>query len=302
MEILYSEDYSADSFILNKYNHDAFVSLAAQGLVGYKPYPNILIINGSKFSGKTHLMHIWQKTYYAKFLDALFSMDNVNNKHNTFKDILLRPLSSTQEQMILTDSINSINNIKSSKLAVNYIAKEENCNSDLGSDNKENANPENTKKNTKRVLTQEVLFEYAKKYIRDYNCVLEDIETIEDLILLNLLNMMIESDMQFVLTSNCWPIDIKLKDLSDRLNSMKRVDILQPDLEMLKIIIIRYFRVRSIKIDEKTISYLAYRLPFDLNLVKQILDDINHRSLIEKANISIKFLQRTYSDEFAKII
>ncbi|MFO1129819.1 MAG: hypothetical protein U1E31_00360 [Rickettsiales bacterium] len=344
MEILYSEDYSADSFILNKYNHDAFVALAIQTQIGYKPYSNILIISGTKFSGKTHLMNIWQKTYNAKFLDQLF-LDNIDSlKYNMFRDIFLKnntlnnqnEFNTFNEENInknnnifkandddnlskLNNSYNSLNKINEKKTNANLNANiniYNNTNSsNINLDNKINENNKNnfnseinfdTNKNISQTklksLSDKMLFEHAKYYIENSNCILEDIETIDEITLITILNMMINSNMQFVLTANIWPLDIKLQDLKDRINSIKQVSILQPDLEMLRIIIIRYFRVRSIKVDEKTISYLAYRLPFDLSLVKQILDDINLRSLIAKTNISIRFLEKTYNGEFEQTI
>ena len=106
-----------------------------------------------------------------------------------------------------------------------------------------------------------------------------------------IVNEMIKSNFQYILTSCSWPIRTGLRDLDTRLNSCHVVNMFIDDTYLIREVIERYFLQNDIKVDRLTISYLMYRMPSSPERIKSILDTINARSLSIKSSVSIKFLR-----------
>lgn len=132
--------------------------------------------------------------------------------------------------------------------------------------------------------------------IKNTNCFLDNINLIEEKDLFFILETMINANQQYLLTTSAWPMKIKLPDLASRINSIKKIDILTPDLIALKAMIVKYFQDRDVNIKLNTLNYLTYRMPSDFEQIRVILDNINQQSLISKSDISIPFLQKFYSE------
>lgn len=244
-DIEYLENYAADAFVVTEYNRDAFEALKCNQ-IGYKPFPNILILNGGRLSGKTYLCKMWQA--------------NLQNTKNLNEII---PLRLAYDALIYDER---------------YI---DNNQSNIGSN---------------QVNIDSGQMYKVLEHIKKSNCFLENINLIEDESLFYILENMINGMHQYVLTTSTWPLEVKIQDLLSRLNSIKRINILSPDLISLKMAIVNYFDNKNINVSLNTLNYIAYRMPSDFERVHSILEDINHQSLIKKINISISFLQKFYLD------
>ncbi len=225
-DIEYYENYSEASFVVNDYNKSAFEAINMVD-IGYKPFANLLLIYGGRFSGKTYLCKLWQKRIGAANLNEPF--------HHIFHQ----------------------------KKTLNLNARS---------------------------------LDHLINKITNTDCFLENIDFFQEDQLFYILETMINSKYQYLLTTSFWPLKFRTIDLSSRLNAIKRVSILAPDLIALKTMIMKYFTIRDINVSLNTLNYITYRMPSDFEIVRVILEDINQCSLINKTNISIPFLQKFYSN------
>ena len=88
-----------------------------------------------------------------------------------------------------------------------------------------------------------------------------------------------------------------LPDLSSRINSIKQVDIQDPDDEMLEIVIASEFSKRSIAVNKEIISYLKMRVPRNFARIKEVIKGIDEFCLESKKNITIKTLSNFLSSK-----
>ncbi|MFV9875663.1 MAG: DnaA/Hda family protein [Rickettsiales endosymbiont of Dermacentor nuttalli] len=123
------------------------------------------------------------------------------------------------------------------------------------------------------------------------------VEDIEKLIaqneenFLHLLNTLIEHKHYFIFTSKTPPssIIIKLPDLSSRIKAMHSLEIKQPDEQLLKALMVKYFSERQLKIDLNVIDYLLVRIERSCGAIRNIVELIDKHSLAEKRNVTVKF-------------
>ncbi len=84
---------------------------------------------------------------------------------------------------------------------------------------------------------------------------------------------------------------ISLPDLSSRLNSVNKVDILMIDDELMKILIFKKFSNYSLIVSDDVISYLLKILPREFPKILSFIQHLNHASLEQKRKITVPFIK-----------
>jgi chromosomal replication initiation ATPase DnaA len=97
----------------------------------------------------------------------------------------------------------------------------------------------------------------SEVFIKNKFYVLEDIEKITDeKSLFHLLNYAVEAKI-FLILSSIDKADFKLKDLVSRLKNIYNIEIKNPNLETVKLLLLNLFSRRQIKLSKAIIDYIA---------------------------------------------
>ncbi|WP_395463352.1 DnaA ATPase domain-containing protein [Wolbachia endosymbiont of Cantharis cryptica] len=121
--------------------------------------------------------------------------------------------------------------------------------------------------------------------------ILEDIQNVQDEeMLLHCYNYMRENDKRLLITSSTSPkrLNFKLKDLSSRILSTVSVKIPPASEELLRIMLIKRFSDKQLKIDLKVINYILARIERSFCSVNKIIEKIDDESM--GSNITIPFI------------
>ena len=84
---------------------------------------------------------------------------------------------------------------------------------------------------------------------------------------------------------------IKLKDLQSRFKSFTSSIIEDPEDDLLKAIIMKYFSNAQVQVDKNVIEYLLKRVDRDYQKLYNILEKINNLSMQRKAKITIHLIR-----------
>jgi chromosomal replication initiation ATPase DnaA len=112
-------------------------------------------------------------------------------------------------------------------------------------------------------------------------------------LVLDCFNSLIEKNKYLLFVSGNQPhrLEISLKDLASRLNSLQSFKIEIPDEETLKIIFTKFFSDFSLKVPPEVINYLATRVERDYQKALDIVKLLDQISLEEKRNITIPLIK-----------
>jgi chromosomal replication initiation ATPase DnaA len=91
-------------------------------------------------------------------------------------------------------------------------------------------------------------------------------------------------------------IGVKLPDLKSRLNALPVVNILPPDDQLLRGVLVKLFADRQISVDEALINFMILRMPRSLAAARQLVEYIDTRALVEKAEITRPFVSRLLTE------
>lgn len=108
--------------------------------------------------------------------------------------------------------------------------------------------------------------------------------------ILHYFNILHENNKYLLITLTKMP-DIKLADLSSRINSVNKIDISMIDDELMKILIFKQFSNFSIVINDDVINYLVKVLPREFPKILSVIKDINQNALQNKKRITIPFIK-----------
>lgn len=120
--------------------------------------------------------------------------------------------------------------------------------------------------------------------------VIDDIEAYDEISLLHLFNYYHEEKRFLLITASSIP-DFTLQDLKSRINAINIVRIGRPDEEMIKILLMRCFSSRSLKVSANVIEYLASRMTRDYNYIKNTVAQLDLLSSSCKKPITIPFVK-----------
>lgn len=122
--------------------------------------------------------------------------------------------------------------------------------------------------------------------------IIEDIDEITNHnALFHIFNVASEKNCYLMLTSNCslQNIDYNFSDLSSRLKNVYDIKINDPELEFIKMLLIKHFANMQLKIEDKVVDYLAKNLDRSYEKIMQISKLLQFYCFEEKRKITIPF-------------
>ena len=123
--------------------------------------------------------------------------------------------------------------------------------------------------------------------------IIDNIENIQDEEkFLHFFNQRIISQYKTLLTINEDLQRFALRDLDSRIKSINKVSINPPDEELIKMIIIKLFSDRSIKITNAMLSYIIYRIDRSYESIHRFVHQVDEYSLILQKAITIPLLSK----------
>jgi len=127
---------------------------------------------------------------------------------------------------------------------------------------------------------------------------IEDVDSglIDETALFHLINAIVESDRQLLITSrtpiNDWGIG--LPDLRSRLRLATAVNLESPDDILLRQVLVKLFSDRQLLVDKTVIDYLLKRMERSLDAARRLVDAIDREALVENRRISRNLAARVF--------
>ncbi|MDR2978288.1 MAG: chorismate synthase [Rickettsiales bacterium] len=121
--------------------------------------------------------------------------------------------------------------------------------------------------------------------------ILEDIQNVQDeAMLLHCYNYMKENNKRLLITSSTSPnkLNFKLKDLSSRILSTISIKIPSASEELLRIMLMKRFSDKQLKIDLKVIDYILARVERSFYSISEIIEKIDDESM--GSNVTLPFI------------
>ncbi|WCR59306.1 MAG: Chromosomal replication initiator protein DnaA [Wolbachia endosymbiont of Ctenocephalides felis wCfeF] len=121
--------------------------------------------------------------------------------------------------------------------------------------------------------------------------ILEDIQNVQDeAMLLHCYNYMKENNKRLLITSSTSPnkLNFKLKDLSSRILSTISIKIPSASEELLRIMLMKRFSDKQLKIDLKVIDYILARVERSFYSINEIIEKIDDESM--GSNVTLPFI------------
>lgn len=125
---------------------------------------------------------------------------------------------------------------------------------------------------------------------KNRNIIIDDIENYAEKDLFHLFNQAHEDGQYTLMTASVKP-DFALPDLQSRLNSVLQVHIDLPDEHMIKILLIKGFSNRSIKVGVEVLDYLSLRITRDFHSIANLIEKLDQLALSSKRKITIPFIK-----------
>ena len=125
--------------------------------------------------------------------------------------------------------------------------------------------------------------------IENIDKVIED-RSEEDLF--HIINFTKESDKRLLMTSgkSISKIEFKLEDLKSRLNAILEAKIMQPDDELMKLVLIKIFNDKQLLINPNVINFLKSRLERSYKSINDFIEKIDKFSLERGKKITIALI------------
>ncbi|MDR1139802.1 MAG: chorismate synthase [Rickettsiales bacterium] len=121
--------------------------------------------------------------------------------------------------------------------------------------------------------------------------ILEDVQNVQDeAMLLHCYNYMKENNKRLLITSSTSPnkLNFKLKDLSSRILSTISIKIPSASEELLRIMLMKRFSDKQLKIDLKVIDYILARVERSFYSISEIIEKIDDESM--GSNVTLPFI------------
>ncbi|MCC8398274.1 MAG: hypothetical protein LN569_03100 [Rickettsia endosymbiont of Labidopullus appendiculatus] len=132
----------------------------------------------------------------------------------------------------------------------------------------------------------------SAEHIMQYNAfIMEDIEFWHERKVLHCFNLISEYRKYLLMTTGSLANNFALQDLSSRINSVLRLEIKQPDDELMSKLIFKYFSDQSVKVSDCVIEYLLINLPRQFAQMIKLLGAITHYALVHKRAVTIPLIK-----------
>jgi chromosomal replication initiation ATPase DnaA len=120
-------------------------------------------------------------------------------------------------------------------------------------------------------------------------CVVEDAHRgVNNTALFHLLNAARQAGKTVLITSRTWPASwkISLPDLLSRLRAATPVEVLEPDDDLLRRVLVKLFADRQIAVDIGVVDYLVVRMERSLEVALRAVDAIDREALAGRVKIT----------------
>ncbi len=141
------------------------------------------------------------------------------------------------------------------------------------------------------------LLSHQKDQLEKYPCVV--VENIDSKFcsqndLLYIFNFCHETQKYCLFTSQIFPIQFDLPDLSSRIRSINEVKITRPDKETIKIILVKEFAKKSLNVDPRVVDFLADVIPQNFNSAIDAVEILDKTSLSTGRHISYALIKQIF--------
>lgn len=111
---------------------------------------------------------------------------------------------------------------------------------------------------------------------------------LDDTALFHLLNAARQAGKTVLITSRTWPASwkITLPDLTSRLRAATPVEILEPDDDLLRRVLVKLFADRQISVDLNVVDYLVVRMERSLEVALRAVEAIDQEALAGRVKIT----------------
>ncbi len=111
---------------------------------------------------------------------------------------------------------------------------------------------------------------------------------VDDTALFHLLNAAREAGKKVLITSRTWPAswNISLPDLMSRLRAATPVEILEPDDDLLRRVLVKLFSDRQISVEQGVVDYLVVRMERSLDVAMRAVEAIDKEALAGRVRIT----------------
>lgn len=116
--------------------------------------------------------------------------------------------------------------------------------------------------------------------------------------LFHLLNAARQAGKTVLLTSRTWPAawKISLPDLLSRLRAATPVEILEPDDDLLRRVLVKLFADRQISVDQGVVDYLVVRMERSLGVAMRTVEAVDREALAGRVKITRPLVGRVLED------
>ena len=125
---------------------------------------------------------------------------------------------------------------------------------------------------------------------KNSNVIIDDIANYSEKDLFHLFNQTHEDGKYMLMTASSKP-EFPLADLQSRLNAVLRVHIDLPDEHMSKILLMKGFSNRSIKVGVEVLDYLSSRITRDFSSIANLIEQLDSLALSSKRKITIPLIK-----------
>jgi len=110
--------------------------------------------------------------------------------------------------------------------------------------------------------------------------------------LLHLFNSVKEQNARLLLTAKTPPSrwNIKLKDLSSRMNTVTQIAIKEPDDALMTALLVKLFADRQLKIDAPIIDYIIKRIERSFDAARTLVEFIDMKAMQTHRSLSVQFV------------
>jgi chromosomal replication initiation ATPase DnaA len=150
-----------------------------------------------------------------------------------------------------------------------------------------------------RIVAAEISVEEAPQMLASNALAVEDVGPgLDERGMFHLLNLARQQAASVLLSSQTrvelW--GVTLPDLLSRLRAIPVVEILPPDDNLLRGVLVKLFYDRQIAADEAIVSFMLTRMPRSLGAARLLVAEIDRRAWEEKADITRPFVAKVLGD------
>lgn len=123
--------------------------------------------------------------------------------------------------------------------------------------------------------------------------IIDNIENFNEANLISIINFSQEKSLSLLMTCSKFP-SFKLNDLASRIKSTYKLTIKEPDENLTKLLLAKFFKKRQILISEEILNYIYNNIQRNYSSIDQIVSLLDNQSIIQGRKITVKFIQEIF--------